>query len=93
MAETTTMSVRLSPELSGQLERLAQSTKRSTSDVAAEAIAEYLDAHAWQVEAIREAAKKADAGGPFVSDEDASRYLEALARGEEPEPPRTFRTR
>jgi hypothetical protein len=37
--------------------------------------------------------EKADAGGPFVSDEDAARYLDALARGEKPKLPRTFRAR
>jgi RHH-type transcriptional regulator, rel operon repressor / antitoxin RelB len=93
MADTTTMTVRLSHQLKDKLERLAESTKRSKSYLAAEAIAEYVDANAWQIEAIREAVEKADAGGPFVSDEDATRYLDALARGESPELPRTFRAR
>ena len=93
MVDTTTMTVRLSTDLKGRLERLAKSTRRSKSYLAAEAIAEYVDANAWQVEAIRKAVEKADAGGPFVSDEDVTRYLEALARGEHPDPPKTFRTR
>ncbi len=93
MADTTTMTVRLSNQLKDKLERLAESTKRSKSYLAAEAIAEYVEANAWQVEAIRAAVEKADAGGPFVSDKDATRYLDALARGEEPEPPRAFRSR
>lgn len=93
MADTTTMTVRLSQQLKDKLQRLAESTKRSKSYLAAEAIAEYVDANAWQIEAIREAVEKADAGGPFVSDEDATRYLDALARGENPELPRTFRAR
>ena len=93
MPDTTTMTVRLSQELKGRLERLAESTKRSKSYLAAEAIAEYVDANAWQVEEIRKALEKADAGGPFVSDEDATRYLDALSRGEDPEPPKTFRAR
>jgi predicted transcriptional regulator len=93
MTDTTTMTVRLSKELKGKLERLAADTRRPKSHLAAEAIAEYVDAKAWQVEAIREAVEKADAGGPFVSDRDAQRYLEALAKGEEPELPRTFRAR
>jgi predicted transcriptional regulator len=93
MSETTTMTVRLSQELKDKLERLAESTKRSKSYLAAEAIAEYVDLNAWQVEEIRKAVEKADAGGPFVAGEDASSYLDALARGEKPEPPNTFRTR
>ena len=93
MADTTTMTVRLSQQLKDKLQRLAESTKRSKSYLATEAIAEYVDANALQIEAIREAVEKADAGGPFVSDEDATRYLDALARGENPELPRTFRAR
>jgi predicted transcriptional regulator len=93
MADSTTMTVRLSRELKDRLERLAASTRRSKSYLAAEAIAEYVDANAWQIEEIRKAVRKADAGGPFVSDEDATRYLDALARGENPKPPKTFRSR
>ena len=93
MSDTTTMTVRLSKDLKGKLERLAASTKRSKSYLAAEAIAEYVDGNAWQVEEIRKAVEKADTGGPFVSDEEATRYLGALARGEDPAPPRAFRTR
>jgi RHH-type transcriptional regulator, rel operon repressor / antitoxin RelB len=93
MSDTTTMTVRLSKELKGKLERLAKRTKRSKSYLAAEAIAGYVELNAWQVEQIRKAVEKADAGGPFVTDEDAGRYLEALARGEKPEPPKTFRAR
>ena len=79
--------------LKDKLERLAASTRRSKSYLAAEAITEYVDANAWQIEEIRKAVEKADAGGPFVSDEDATRYLDALARGENPGLPRTFRAR
>ena len=93
MADSTTMTVRLSKELRNKLDRLAASTRRSKSYLAAEAIAEYVDANAWQVGAIRKAVEKADAGGPFVTDEDATRYLDALARGENPEPPKTFKAR
>jgi predicted transcriptional regulator len=93
MAESTTLTVRLSRELKGKLDRLAKSTRRSKSYLAAEAITEYVDANAWQIEEIRKAVQKADAGGPFVSDEDATRYLDALARGENPKAPRTFKAR
>jgi predicted transcriptional regulator len=93
MADSTTLTVRLSRELKDKLDRLAESTRRSKSYLAAEAITEYVDANAWQIEEIRKAVQKADAGGPFVSDEDATRYLDALARGENPKPPRTFRAR
>ncbi|MGH6916938.1 MAG: CopG family ribbon-helix-helix protein [Geminicoccaceae bacterium] len=93
MADSTTLTVRLSSELKGKLERLAASTRRSKSYLAAEAIGEYVDVNAWQIEEIGKAVRKADAGGPFVRDEDATNYLDALARGENPKRPRIFRAR
>jgi RHH-type transcriptional regulator, rel operon repressor / antitoxin RelB len=93
MTDTTTITVRLSNELKSKLERLAASTRRSKSYLVAEAIAEYVDLNAWQVEEIAKAVEKADAGGPFVRDEDASRYLDSLAEGETPAQPKTFRAR
>jgi predicted transcriptional regulator len=93
MTDTTTMTVRLSKELKSRLERLAASTRRSKSYLAAEAIAEYVDLNAWQIEEIRKAVEKADSGGPFVRDQDAAQYLDALARGENPGPPKIFRAR
>jgi RHH-type transcriptional regulator, rel operon repressor / antitoxin RelB len=92
MSDTTTMTVRLSRELKAKLERLAEGTKRSKSYLAAEAIAEYVELNAWQIEEIRKAVEKADAGGPFVRDDDATRYLDALARGESPKIPKTSRS-
>ena len=89
MPETTTMTVRLDKEVKAQLERLAQSTRRSKSYLASEAIAEYVAVNAWQMEQIGKAIAKAGAGGPFVRHEDATRYLDALGRGESPEPPAT----
>jgi predicted transcriptional regulator len=41
MTDATTMAVRLNKELKSKLERLAASTRRSKSYLAAEAIAEY----------------------------------------------------
>lgn len=93
MTDSTTLTVRLSKELKGKLDRLADSTRRSKSYLAAEAITEYVDANAWQIEEIGKAVQKADAGGPFVSAEDAANYLDALARGENPKPPRAIRER
>jgi predicted transcriptional regulator len=87
MGDGTTLTLRLSKELEGRIERLAAETGRSPAEVATSAIEAYLDAEKWQVEAIREAVEKADAGGPFVSHDDMVAYMRALARGERPEPP------
>ncbi len=93
MGKTTILTVRLPEEAKDKLAALARSTRRSANFLAAEAIVEYVSANAWQVEETRRAVAKAEAGGPFVRHEDAVSYLEALARGEEPPPPPTFRTR
>ena len=63
MSDTTTMTVRLSKDLKGKLERLAESTKRSKSYLAAEAIAEYVDLNAWQVEKIRRRSRRPTPAG------------------------------
>jgi RHH-type transcriptional regulator, rel operon repressor / antitoxin RelB len=84
------MTVRLSKEVKGKLERLAENTRRSKAFLAAEAIAEYVDANTWQVEATGKAVEQADAGGRFVAHDDVERYTEALAKGEKPERPEGF---
>ncbi len=88
MAETVTFSVRLPKTEKERLEALARNMGRSANYVATAAIAAYVDANAWQVEAIREAVAKADAGGPFYAHEDVMDYLERRARGEKPERPK-----
>ena len=90
MGKTAILTVRLPEAAKDGLAALARSTRRSANFLAAEAIVEYVAANAWQVEETRKAAEKADAGGPFVRHEDAVRYIDALARGEDPAPPPTF---
>ena len=46
---STTVSVRIDPAIKKRLEKLAKSTGRSRSFLAAEAINEYLDLNEWQV--------------------------------------------
>lgn len=60
MADTDTLTVRLSTEVKSNLEALATSTQRSKSWLAAQAIAEYLEREAWQIEQIQEALQIAD---------------------------------
>jgi predicted transcriptional regulator len=78
MADSTTVTVRLSREAYDRLKALAHSTQRTQSFLAAEAIAAYLETHAWQVHAIEEAVRKADAGGPFVAHEDVVSWARSL---------------
>ena len=62
MAATSIVTVRLGDELKSRLEALAQGTKRSKSFLAAEAIAQYLEREAWQIEETQKAIQEADAG-------------------------------
>lgn len=72
---STTMTIRLEEEVKDRLDRLADSTHRSKSFLAAEAIRAFVEVNEWQVAEIHAALKEADAGD-FAGDED----LAALAR-------------
>ena len=66
---STTMTIRLEDEVKDRLDRLADSTNRSKSYLAAEAIREFVETNEWQIAEIREALEEADAGD-FASDKD-----------------------
>jgi RHH-type transcriptional regulator, rel operon repressor / antitoxin RelB len=60
---STTFTVRVETNVKKRLERLAKSTGRSRSFLAAEALSEYLDVNEWQVAGIRKALASLDRGG------------------------------
>jgi predicted transcriptional regulator len=68
---STTMTVRLDDEIRQRLELLAESTQRSKSFLAAEAIRQFVENNEWQVAEIRAAVAEADAGD-FASDEEVA---------------------
>ena len=57
---STTVSIRIDPASKKRLEKLAKSTGRSRSFLAAEAINEYLDLNEWQVAGIQKAVASLD---------------------------------
>jgi RHH-type rel operon transcriptional repressor/antitoxin RelB len=59
---STTFTVRVDTTTKKRLERLAKSTGRSRSFLAAEAINEYLDTNEWQVSGIKQAMASLDRG-------------------------------
>jgi predicted transcriptional regulator len=59
---STTFAVRVDTGVKKRLERLAKSTGRSRSFLAAEAINEYLDVNEWQVAGIKRAIASLDRG-------------------------------
>ena len=68
---STTMTVRLEDEVKDRLDRLATSTQRSKSFLAAEAIREFIENNEWQIAEIQEALVEAEAG-QFASDKDVA---------------------
>jgi predicted transcriptional regulator len=72
---TPSLSVRLPAEMLEQLERLAESTGRTKSFLAAEALRGYLEREAWQIEEIEKWIQEAEAGD-FASDDEARAVAE-----------------
>ena len=58
----TTLSIRVPEEISEQLEKLAESTGRTRSFLALDALRRYLIQEEWQAQAIRTAVERADSG-------------------------------
>lgn len=65
---STTMTIHLDPELDERLNRLAQSTHRSKSYLAAEALRDFVELSEWQTREIQDGIKEADAGD-FASEQ------------------------
>jgi len=64
---STTMTIRLDPELKTRLDQLAEATHRSKSFLAAEAIRDFIELNEWQVQEIKDGLKEAD-NGDFATD-------------------------
>lgn len=64
---STTMTIRLDPELKLRLDQLAEATHRSKSFLASEALRDFIEVNEWQIQEIKDAIKEADAG-EFASD-------------------------
>jgi RHH-type rel operon transcriptional repressor/antitoxin RelB len=69
---STTMTIRLEPDVKERLDRLAAATDRSKSFLAAEAVRAYVENNEWQVEEIRTALDEADAEN-FATDKDVAK--------------------
>jgi RHH-type rel operon transcriptional repressor/antitoxin RelB len=72
---STTITIRIEDEVKDRLDRLAESTHRSKSFLAGEAIREFVENNEWQIAEVRSALKEANAGD-FASDRD----VDALAK-------------
>jgi len=71
---STTMTIRLEPELKQRLDRLAEATRRSKSFLAAEALRDFVELNEWQIREIKDAIKEAD-NGDFASEQSVRKTL------------------
>jgi predicted transcriptional regulator len=68
------ITARLDTETKEKLDLLAKSTARSKSFLIAEAVRAYVKEQAWQIDAIKEGVKQADAGNFASRDEIRSTF-------------------
>jgi RHH-type transcriptional regulator, rel operon repressor / antitoxin RelB len=76
---STTFTVRVEPEVKKRLEKLAKSTGRTRSFLAAEALNDYLDINEWQVAGIKRAVASLDRG-EGVSHKDVKDWVSSWDR-------------
>jgi RHH-type transcriptional regulator, rel operon repressor / antitoxin RelB len=82
MSASSTVTIRIPSELKKRLNRLADATARSSSWLAAHALATYVDDQEWQVAKIREGQRDLRAGRT-ASHEDVSRWLRSWGKKRE----------
>ncbi len=71
---STTMTIRLEPELKQRLDQLAKATHRSKSFLAAEALRDFIELNEWQIQEITDAIKEAD-HDDFASDKEVNKVI------------------
>lgn len=74
MSQSTTMTIRLEPELKSRLDKLSAATRRSKSFLAAEAVREFVEINEWQIDEIENAIKEANADD-FSSEQELQAVL------------------
>ena len=85
---STTFTVRVDADSKERLERLAKSTGRSRSFLAAEAIYQYLEVNEWQVAGIKQATASLDRGEEVAHEQVKDRVTSWGSRRERPIPGR-----
>ena len=85
-AQTTTLSFRVPPEAAARLDALAEATDRPRSWLLEQALDQYLDVQAWQVEHIAKGLADLEAGRVIDHDEVVA-TLESWGTDSEADPP------
>ena len=71
MASSNILTLRVDSRLKKKLDKLAKTTNRSRSFLAAEAIREFVGLNEWQIEEIKKGVREADAGN-FATEEEVT---------------------
>ncbi len=87
MSKSTLISVRVPVDVAQRLTALAEATDRSKSYPAALAIEEYLSIREWQLKAVEEGIREADAG-ELVDHERVIEWINSLGTDNEMESPK-----
>ncbi len=71
-----TVSIRLTDDILGKLDMMARSADRSRSWLMSQAVNQYVEHEAWQLDAIKKSLKKLTAGeARFAEHEDVAQWL------------------
>ncbi|KPQ31943.1 MAG: putative transcriptional regulator [Phormidesmis priestleyi Ana] len=88
MSQSEVVTVRLTSELKAKLDSLSASTQRSKSWLAAEAIAQYVEQEAWQIEGIESAVVLADSpDAQWIEGAAVEAWLDSWGTDSEPSAP------
>ena len=80
MGSSNILTLRVDSKIKKKLDKLAKTTRRSRSFLAAEAIREYVALNEWQIQEIEKAIQQADAGD-FATDEEVEEMFRKWAKG------------
>jgi RHH-type rel operon transcriptional repressor/antitoxin RelB len=89
MDKSTTVTVRLAPDVGAKLEALARDTRRSKASLAEQAVTSFVRRNVWQVARIKQALAEAESGAPGIPHEEVERWVKSWGTDHElprPEP-------
>lgn len=93
MSKTVTITGKVSERVKERLSAIADEKNRDETEVVASFLEASIDAYDRKTETIRARLADADAGGPFIDDDDMDLWLASWgAEKELPEPKATIRT-
>lgn len=88
MTKSSVVSIEMAAEVAGRLNALAERTGRSATDLAAQALADFVQDEEWRLRAVQDAIDYADASGEAVSHDRVRLWLQSWGTDQETSPPR-----